>query len=199
MRGVAAVYRGSGVCLGGRWLGTISVPRFVAAGLKCLPPRLPVGAGQRRERDIALSLSLLCILPIPSLTVRAAAPRRRTREPLFSGIFGASGAGGCIRFRVPAFGALHECRDRVSFVQRSVGAALVAARLLGGRCRGTISVLRVCTACFLLAAPPRRRKREPLFSGDRAASGAGVRQWVRVCLRLKHFTIWFASPFVGVA
>ena len=31
-----------------------------------LPPRLPVGAGQRRERDISKSLSLLCILPIPS-------------------------------------------------------------------------------------------------------------------------------------
>ena len=58
--------------------------------------------------------------PYSIAPVCAATPRRRARKPLFSGCFGASGAGCCIRFRVPAFGAFHECRDRVSFARRSV-------------------------------------------------------------------------------
>ena len=86
-------------------------------------------------------------------------PRRADGDAshYFQGFSQQAEQGCCIRFRVPAFGALHECRDRVLFVRRSVGAALVAARLLGGRCRGTISVLRFCAAGFM-CLPPRLYK-----------------------------------------
>ena len=67
---------------------------FTLIRLTEFPPRRPVGTGQRRGRDILLSLPLLCILPQPIASVCAVTARRRAREPLFSGRFGASGAVG---------------------------------------------------------------------------------------------------------